>query len=152
MTRIFKSSGFFIALRMVVGGVFLYAGCVKWLEPGNFAESIADYQLLPAIGVNPVALVLPVMEFLAGLLLVTGIWLRVAALSALLMCLAFAFALIWAIAHGLQVDCVCFGAGQGSRWTGWVALGQDMLLMGAAGCLYVRHGVCQPLCAALRES
>jgi uncharacterized membrane protein YphA (DoxX/SURF4 family) len=67
-----------LALRLVLGGVFIYAAYTKlrqsWLV---FALSLDSYQLLPEWGVYAVARTLPLLELALGILLIAGVWLRV---------------------------------------------------------------------------
>ena len=62
-----------LALRIVLGGVFLYAGGLKIADPAAFAGSVAAYKLLPTFGNYLVAATLPWVEVLCGLLLVIGV-------------------------------------------------------------------------------
>ena len=43
-----KGGNFHLVARLVLGGVFLYAGFVKIADPTAFAGAIAAYRLLPA--------------------------------------------------------------------------------------------------------
>jgi uncharacterized membrane protein YphA (DoxX/SURF4 family) len=36
-----------VILRVVLGGIFIYAGYVKLSEPATFAAGIADYEVVP---------------------------------------------------------------------------------------------------------
>ena len=68
----------FLLVRLALGVVFVAASIAKIANPSAFAELVADYQILPKILVNPVAVFLPWMELLIGFLLITGLWLQVA--------------------------------------------------------------------------
>jgi len=113
--------------RIALGGVFLYAVFAKLnYPPGNFftfklfnwqlaiqlfAISVNTYQVLPDWAVTPVAYAVPMMEFVIGVLLLTGWGLRWvgAAGSALL---GFFFTLMLrAYFMGQSIDCGCFGPG-----------------------------------------
>ena len=48
-----------ILFRLVLGGVFIYAGVPKIMEPSAFAEAISNYRFFPGTVVNPIALWLP---------------------------------------------------------------------------------------------
>ena len=55
---------------LILGGVFLYAGAVKMRDPLAFADSIASFKILSMILINPLALSLPPLEILTGLILI----------------------------------------------------------------------------------
>jgi len=136
---------FLWALRVVIGGIFIYAGSQKIIHPVEFADNIAQYQLLGSGMINLVAIGLPVLEVLAGLLFVTGRFDRLAGITILGMCLVFGAALIWAILRGLEIDCGCFGSGEANRWSAWWALGRDILMMAGTLWIYVTCVVDRPV-------
>jgi len=133
-------------LRLLLGTVFLYAGSVSSRSPGEFSESIAGYRLPPAMAIVPLALTLPPMEMLVGLFLIIGRPRRMATFSALVLTLAFIFALGSALARGLVIDCGCFGHGTPSRSHMWLSLGRDALLAGALAGLYWSEFRQTPVC------
>jgi uncharacterized membrane protein YphA (DoxX/SURF4 family) len=117
-----------MVLRLILGGTFLYAGIVKWQSPQFFADSIASFRLLPVTFINPLAISLPVLEAMIGVMLIVGLKSRAAAFSTLALCALFAIAMISALARGLKIDCGCFGGGTPSIAHGWFSVGRDMLL------------------------
>jgi len=117
------------ALRIVLGGVFLYAGGLKIADPVAFAGNIAAYQLLPTIGNYLIAATLPWVEFLCGLLLILGVRVRACATLVLLMNCVFVVALASAVIRGLDIDCGCFRQG-GPKTTPWNALLRDLVFIG----------------------
>jgi len=127
-----------LVLRIGLGTVFIYAGALKWSDPWKFAEAVAAYKILPESLVNVVALVLPMLEMGAGLLMFTEKWAKIAALIIVLMCLVFFTALVWAIVHHLQVDCGCFGSGESTVLGTWLPLGRDLVLLVTATWVYLR--------------
>lgn len=96
--------------RLVLGGVFVFSGGVKLLDPAAFAEIIDAYALLPEWLTVPVAWGLPVVEVIAGLGLMLG--LPVALTAVTLMLGLFIFVLWFGILQGLDVDCGCFGSAE----------------------------------------
>ena len=60
----------FRLLQFLLGAVFVYAGAVKLRDPLAFADSIATFKILPAFLVNPLALILPPLEVLTGVMLI----------------------------------------------------------------------------------
>lgn len=120
-----------VAVRLALGGVFVYAGAVKIIEPVSFAGSVAAYKILPYFGNFLVAAVLPWLEVLCGLLLIIGYRLKAAALIIILLNLVFMAALAAAIVRGLDIDCGCFRQG-GAKSSPWLVLLRDALFMLAA--------------------
>ena len=98
----------FIGLRILIGGIFIYAAIPKILDPGAFAKTIFNYQILPEILVNPVAIVLPWLELVTGAFIILGIWLEGALIIYNLLMVAFIGALVFNTARGLDIHCGCF--------------------------------------------
>jgi len=94
--------------RLLLGGIFLYAGLLKSLDVQAFAGSIAAYRLLPYQGNYLVAASLPSVEVLGGVLLLVNRRVRPAALVLGLLTLVFIAALASALYRGLEIDCGCF--------------------------------------------
>lgn len=116
--------------RLVLGGVFLYAGFVKLGQPLEFAGNIAAYELLPYFGNILLAATLPWIECICGLLLITGWKLRPAAALATALMVVFVVALISAQARGITADCGCFEVGKSDVPPPlWIAALRDMGLL-----------------------
>jgi len=98
----------FFVLRLVMGGVFLYAAHDKILHPQAFANAVYNYQILPDALVNLAALVLPWLEMLIGICLVAGVWLPGATLISTGLLTVFIGALVFNMARGLDIHCGCF--------------------------------------------
>jgi putative oxidoreductase len=125
---------FNLILRLIVGGVFITAGVLKILDPVTFAADIGNYRLLPHEVVNLMAITLPWIEVVAGLLLVLGIWNRASALILTLLMIVFLIAIGQALARGLDIRCGCFGTIE-ARKVGLLALWQDGALLAMAAWL-----------------
>ncbi len=100
-----------LAMRLVLGAVFIYAGCVKIGDPQALADSIASFQILPRALIVPLALGLSPFEIASGVLVVVGWPRRIGALAVLIVTSVFCVALGSALARGIIVDCGCFGVG-----------------------------------------
>ena len=61
-----------LLVRTGLGLVFLWASWDKIGHPAEFASIIDNYRILPAAAVNPVAVMLPWVEFICALLLLSG--------------------------------------------------------------------------------
>jgi putative oxidoreductase len=97
-----------LILRLYIGGLFIYASMYKINYPAEFAEIIADYQIVPYWAVNISAVVLPWVELIIGVLLVAGIRARSAAVLAGLMMTMFALAIFINLMRDAPIICGCF--------------------------------------------
>jgi uncharacterized membrane protein YphA (DoxX/SURF4 family) len=97
-----------LAFRLYLGGLFVYASLYKINYTAEFAETIASYQLVPYWGVNLVAVILPWIEMISGILLIIGIRTRtVSAVIGFLLTL-FTLGIIYNLALGSEISCGCF--------------------------------------------
>ena len=66
--------------RLILAGVFIYAGAIKGTDPVAFAGQVANYQILPYAWNYLVAAILPYLELLCGILLLLNKRIRPAVL------------------------------------------------------------------------
>ena len=118
-----------------LGIVFVLAAVFKIRDPGAFAVAIENYRLAPWWSVNLIALVLPWLEFLGGILLIAGFWRRESALLLTILLGVFLIGILSAMARGLDINCGCF-IGADDR-VGWGLVARDMVLLAAAVILTV---------------
>lgn len=117
-----------LAFRTVVGGVFLWAGMLKALDPLAFARGIEAYRVFPRSAAFFLALVLPYIELACGALLVVGLFRKPAALLAAGLSAGFIVLVAATICRGLDVSCGCFGGFSGRADA--LLLVQDFVLLG----------------------
>src|ERR1700738_5351498 len=94
---------------LIAGGIFVYAGVIKALDPVGFAIDIDNYKTVPwAIGVA-LAFYLPWLEIFCGLALIFRVLHRggLSILGALTV--VFIVVSVVAKARGLDITCGCFG-------------------------------------------
>ena len=94
--------------RLVLGAVFIVAAGPKIMDPPGFAHMIANYRLFPLSLVHAAALVLPWIEMLCGLALVSGVFWRTAGKLAAAMLVVFILAIGTNLARDRAVQCGCF--------------------------------------------
>ncbi len=135
-----RNKAVLVVFRLVLGGLFVYAGAAKALEPLDFAQNIRNYQLVGQSLSFMAALVLPWLEILAGACLVAGIWKRGAALVISVLLVFFIVLTAVTMVRGLDVDCGCFGPA--ARKAGWGVILEDlgMLALGLVVLLEKRTG------------
>jgi len=97
-----------VRVQIALGAVFVASAIPKLVDPPAFAHMIYNYRLLPGTLVNALALVMPWIELLVGVLLVLGAWRREAALVAALLLVVFLGAIGWNLLRGHAIDCGCF--------------------------------------------
>ncbi|HMA53133.1 MAG TPA: MauE/DoxX family redox-associated membrane protein [Acidobacteriota bacterium] len=119
-----------LVFRIVLGGLFIYAGAVKVLEPLDFAQNIRNYQIVGQSLSFIAAIVLPWLEILAGAFLVAGIWKRGAALVLSGLLVFFIALTVVTMIRGLDVDCGCFGAIDRKAGLGVILEDLGMLYLG----------------------
>ena len=112
--------------RLGLAAVWLLSGVPKALGPDQTYVAVRAYDVLPPLGVELVAAILPWLEIALAVLLLLGLGTRAtAALSAALL-LVFVAGVSQAWARGLSIDCGCFGGG-GAVEPGNTAYGQELL-------------------------
>lgn len=100
-----------LAARLVVGGVWIYAGAVKLLDPAQSVEAVRAYQLLPGDTASTVGQLLPVIEVVVGMCLVLGLFTRTFAVVSALLFVVFIAGIASVWFRGIDIDCGCFGGG-----------------------------------------
>ena len=121
-------------LDAIVGGIFVYAGVIKALDPVQFANDIDNYKALPWFVSVRLAFYLPWLEILCGLALIFRFFYR-GGLSILSM-LIFVFlgATVAAKARGLDISCGCFGHAS-QHWNFWQHMAVDLSIFIALAAL-----------------
>ena len=122
-----------LAARLLVGGVWIWAGWEKISDLNQSIHAVQAYQILPDGLATAVGVVLPVIEVAIGLLLVLGLATAPAAAVSGLMFIAFIIGISAAWARGLQIDCGCFGGGgqldDGENPQYFIEIGRDVGLL-----------------------
>ena len=93
---------------MILGGIFVYASLDKLRHPGLFAEAVYNYQLLPDLAINLVAIWLPWLELVSGALLIFGLWIRGSIIVVSGLMLVFLAGMGINLVRGLDIHCGCF--------------------------------------------
>lgn len=98
-------------LRIVIGMVLLVSGVEKTISPyQNFLYVIQTYAMLPSFWENVVAVVLPWIELIVGVMLVLGLWVPISLKGGLVIFALFVVVVGQALLRGLPIDqCGCFG-------------------------------------------
>jgi len=129
-----------LAARVVLGCIFIVASLDKIIHPELFARTVYNYQLLPEVAVNVVALWIPWLELVAGACLLLGLWVRGSVLLLAGLLVVFLGALGFNLARGLDVACGCFSTRSKDSVTA-LTLVRDSLFLLVALYLFWFHQV-----------
>jgi uncharacterized membrane protein YphA (DoxX/SURF4 family) len=132
-----------LVLRLLVGAYFVYASLDKIWNPAAFAKIVYQWQVVGPVPSNLVAVTLPWVELVAGLLLIAGAWRREAALVVALMLVVFLVAASSVMARGIDVEnCGCVSVTKAEAassfppsWTrgvGWFLVSRNLVLLAIA--------------------
>ena len=122
-----------LLFRVIVGGIFIWAGGLKIVDPLGFAQSIENYQVVSRPLAFFVAVWLPWVEVLSGAFLIIGVLKRSSALLISLQLIGFIGLVAFALARGIDTSCGCFGSF--SRRADLTLILTDAVLLALALCV-----------------
>jgi putative oxidoreductase len=123
------------ALRIYVGYFFIYASLSKIPYPAQFAESIANYRLIPYMFLNPVAIILPWIELVTGLFLIIGFKSRSSAIVIGLLLIMFDVMVLINMHWGAPITCGCYDTV--GEPIGWKKVLENALML--VFCIQIYH-------------
>ena len=119
------------AAQITAGLIFLAAALPKIADLSAFASSIHNFHLeavVPMAATNILAIMIPWVELIAGLALVSGVRPRAGAYVYTALMAIFTIGVIQALARGLSFDCGCFGKA-GSATIGAKKVAENLVMM-----------------------
>ena len=121
-----------VLMRLTVGGVFIFSGFTKGVDPWGTYYKISDY--LGAMGLGEwtgtallLAAALAALEFMLGVAIAVGAYRRSAPWVALLVMLVMTPLTLWLAVTGAVPDCGCFG--DALHMSNWATFGKNILLL-----------------------
>jgi uncharacterized membrane protein YphA (DoxX/SURF4 family) len=100
-----------LAFRLVLGGLFVYAGYIKLIDLDAARRSVLAYQLFPDWMAQIIGVALPILEVSIGLLLILGLFTRIASASLTLLLVIYIAGIISVWVRHIQIKCGCFSDG-----------------------------------------
>ena len=97
-----------LIFRLLLGAMFVTVAMTKIPNPEKFANEIGNYNLLPEISLNLMALFLPWLELITGMLLIFGYKVKENSFLILGMLVVFTLGVLSAMARGLDINCGCY--------------------------------------------
>jgi uncharacterized membrane protein YphA (DoxX/SURF4 family) len=119
----------FIVIRIGLGIVFIWASVDKIINPEQFAEMVYHYRILSNYLIHPVAVYLPWLELITGLLLVIGLWERAGLIIFNMLIFIFTIAMASALFRGLDIHCGCFTVDPNAKKELVMSLLRDILFI-----------------------
>jgi uncharacterized membrane protein YphA (DoxX/SURF4 family) len=128
MTKVLQNKYLLISVQFFLGLIFIIAGAQKIIDPSGFAESIMNYRIFPLFSINYIAITLPWIELISGILLIFGKYVKENALIYSVLMSAFIILVMSAIFRGLDFECGCFGTNDATR-VGWIKILENIGLL-----------------------
>ena len=138
--------GFLFAIRLFVGGLFIFSGLIKVNDPVGTAIKLEEYfdvfsydiasffYLFKEIAL-PLAVILVVAEVVLGIMLILGVRLRLTVWSLSILIVFFTFLTFYSAYFNKVTDCGCFG--DAIKLTPWESFIKDIILLVMIGVLFV---------------
>jgi len=117
-----------VIVRASIGLVFVCSAIAKLRAPAAFVRGVVEFHVLPPSLARVYGWSLPVIELGTGLLLVFGLYIRIAAFTSVLLLSSFATAMLAAVLNRRETTCHCFGDMVRSR-VGFHNLVEDLVLL-----------------------
>ncbi len=115
--------------RVVMAAVFIFAALGKMGDPSDFSDAVAAFRILPVTSVNVFTIILPWVELLVGLSILSGTQLRQSAFLSVILNLMFIIAAGLAMARGLDIKCGCFTLSKSHTSVGWTLIARDVVFI-----------------------
>lgn len=136
--KIFQNKYVLLILRLIIGGLFIWAAVVKISDPKAFATIVKGYKLFPIWSINLIAIILPFIELITGILLIIGKWVRANSIIISILLILFIIGLAQAYFRGLEINCGCFSTSSASTpsdilWT----IFRDIFMLIATFIIYI---------------
>jgi hypothetical protein len=115
--------------RLLLGAVFGMSAILHLQNPYFFLISIFEYKLVPTYIAVTLAVLLPNLQLILAVCLLSGMWLRESAIFTAVVLAAFTVAQLVALGLGLDIGCGCFG---GTEKVGFWTVSRNVFLIATA--------------------
>jgi len=115
-------------LRLMLALIFLFSSLAKLRNPSAFVREVSDYQVLPQPLARLFGRLLPFVELITAVLLLSGFLLIVGTGMAAFLLTSFTVVMTVMTTRGRQPKCNCFGTASTSH-VGWQTILRNLLLL-----------------------
>jgi len=126
----------FHSLKIIIAIIFVFAGMNKIANPEHFAQSIENYKIAPFFMINFIAVFLPWLEVIIGILLLWNKNIQENLLVINILLWIFTLLVLSALLRGLNIDCGCFGTVNGTK-VGLAKIAENLVLISIG--LYLQY-------------
>ncbi len=107
MRKLLNNQYLNLLFRIILGSIFLIAAISKIADLSGFAKEIANYKIVPDMAVNLMSIVIPWIELVCAMFIITGIRIKSSVAIIGSMILVFNIAIAIAMIKGLNINCGC---------------------------------------------
>ena len=107
INNILNNEFILLAARIIIGLIFIFASIAKITDPATFAKEINNYGIVPFYFTNIMSLVLPWVELICGIFLISGVRLKSSSAISVVLYIIFTVAVGIALIKGLNITCGC---------------------------------------------
>ena len=133
----FSMQRFLVVIRVILGFIFILSGISKFADLHSFANSIKNIGFTSDSFIPILSISIPVIESLAGVSLLLGLWVRASSSVVIGLLIIFIAAIVPNIANGNEIDCGCFGPLSQDK-VGTSLLIRDVVMLGFALVMYTQ--------------
>lgn len=119
----------YFLLRFILGIIFIASSIDKITNPEQFLEVINNYDIVPVFITPFAAIILPWIEFICGLFLLTGILVNSAASILIFLLLIFIFGISVNLYRGADIECGCFDLLFEGESIGFLSIIRDIIII-----------------------
>lgn len=123
-----------LILRLYIGGIFIYASMYKINYGAEFAQTIASYELAPYWIVNFLAITMPWLELICGIMLVVGFRAKSSTVVIAFLLLLFTAGVLINLLRDSPISCGCFSSAEDP--ISWMTLIRDVVWLAMCGHIF----------------
>lgn len=140
MRKLLENSYINLLLRLFIGLLFLFSAVSKINIPDEFANEIANYNIMPNFLINLFAIVMPWIELCCSVFIILGLRLKSSSAVLIILISIFNLAILIAMAQGLNINCGCHTKMMAEQ-VGLTKLFENVLLLLIAIYIYFSKGL-----------
>jgi len=137
LLNFFSNRAVLTAFKILIGLVFILSSVTKVFEPAEFSKSIGSYKMVPEIFLYPMAVVIPWLQLICGILMILDVYSKSTALILSGLLGVYTIAITQAWLRGFDMDCGCFDLMIGlPDKVGIFAIIRDLVMLGMTACIF----------------